>query len=200
MKKLLLIFLLPFLANAQGTIKPEIVNPKGNWYFGAEIGLNTIADGEHDKSLQGGFMAEYYMGKYCSVLGKFKYHKTGLSLGSTSIQKFEGAVLTVPVNLKLEWKTYRNCRGNIRFGLDLNQEIESKYQNPTSLKTDLPKLYLDGNFAIGLSYFISRKTAVYFDAEVKGLGREREKTAGWLRPHSTDNSFLNFGIKHNFKK
>lgn len=200
MKKLLFILLLPFLTNAQETTKSEIINPKGNWYFGVEMGLNTIADDEHSQSLQGGVMSEYYVTKYCSVLGKIKYHKTGLSVGSNSSQKFEGAVLTVPVNLKLEWKIYGNCRGNVRFGLDLNQEIESNYQNPTSLKTDLPKLYLDGNFAIGLSYFISRKTAIYFDAEVKGFGRERGKTAGWLRPNSTDNSFLNFGIKYNLKK
>jgi predicted porin len=200
MKQLFFILLLPFLANAQETNKSEIINPDGKWYFGAEMGLNTIADGEHDQSLQGGLMAEYYIGKNWSVLTKIKYHKTGLSKGSTSFQKFEGKVLYMPINLKRDYTIYRNLRASIRFGVNLNLEVERKFQNAIDFKTDLPRLYLDGNFAIGLSYFVSKKTAAYFDAELKGLGREREKTAGWFGPNATGNSFLNFGIKYNFKK
>jgi hypothetical protein len=189
------------LATAQENTRSEIVNPKGNWFFGAEIGENTIADDDHDQSLQGGVTAEYYMERGFSILGKLKYHKIGLTRNRFySNQKFEGAVVTIPINLKFEWRIFRNLRGNLRFGPNLNQEVERKFQNARDFQKDLPRLYLDANFAVGISYFISRKTIVYFDAEVKGLGREREKTEEWLLPNATYNSFLNFGIKYNFKK
>ncbi len=42
MKKIFLTLLLfPFLISAQS--KNEIINPKGKWYFGAEIGKNKIS-------------------------------------------------------------------------------------------------------------------------------------------------------------
>ena len=55
---------------------------KKDWFFGAELGLNTITSfnlGEPNKSFQGGILAEYYMGNHWSLTGKIKYFETGVS-------------------------------------------------------------------------------------------------------------------------
>ena len=112
-----LIFLLvtfPLLMNGQETPTSENINPVGNWYFGAEIGPNTITSysfNESDKSLQGGILAEFYTGRHWSLTTRIKYFKTGLSYfnqgsgsgflsSSSSFGQFEGAVFTIPLNVK----------------------------------------------------------------------------------------------------
>lgn len=40
MKKILLLLVMPFFMYSQS--KTELINPKGKWYFGAEIGLNQV--------------------------------------------------------------------------------------------------------------------------------------------------------------
>jgi hypothetical protein len=60
---------------------------KKDWFFGAEIGNNTINSfqlGDPNKSFQGGIIAEYYTGESWSLIGRIKYFKTGVSFYSQS--------------------------------------------------------------------------------------------------------------------
>ena len=72
---------IPLLINTQETAETVIVNPKGNWHFGGEMGSNTMTSfnlGESNKSFQGGVVAEYYTGRHWSVSGRIKYFETGV--------------------------------------------------------------------------------------------------------------------------
>lgn len=61
-------------------------NSKGKWYFGAEFGLNTITSlTNHENSIQGGILAEYYFSNRWSLSGRIKYFKTGVSYKKRSI-------------------------------------------------------------------------------------------------------------------
>ena len=80
MNKLLLLILIPFFLNAQEKKNSEIINPSGEWYFGAEIGPNIVKSytlGERNTFLQGGILVEYYIGKHWSLTGRIKYFKIG---------------------------------------------------------------------------------------------------------------------------
>ena len=50
-------------------VKSHIVNPKHNWYFGAEVGRNKIKSNDFQDNVyvNFGISAEYYFHKYWSV-------------------------------------------------------------------------------------------------------------------------------------
>lgn len=204
MHKILIIVVLSLLSNKIISQTTEIINPKGKWFFGAEIGLNTITSihPNHTNSIQGGILAEYYFAKHWAISGRIKYFKTGVSNKYDSAKGlFEGAVIAVPLNVKWEYRFSNNFSGNLKLGVALNQEIKSNYYYPSNQSTNYSTFYGTFNPGIGLNYFISKNTAIYMNYEVYVLGNDRDD-ADWLQivPNSPNNNLFNIGIKYSFKK
>ncbi|WP_353078371.1 outer membrane beta-barrel protein [Flavobacterium sp.] len=204
MKYKILIFILLLLFSSKIISQTnEIINPKGKWFFGAEIGLNAITSVHPSRmtSLQAGFLAEYYFAKNWSINGRIKYFETGVvNKNDSSKGVFEGAVIAVPLNIIWKYRIVKNFSGNLKLGITLNQEIKSNYYYPPNEKTDYSKFYGSFNPGIGFNYFISKNTAVYISYEVYVFGNDRDE-ADWLQivPNSPNNNLFNIGIKHNFK-
>ena len=211
MKKITIIFAILFCNYAHSqvidnlnTATPEIINPKGQWFFGAEIGVNTITSikPDHTNSLQGGILAEYYFAKHWSVDARLKYFTTGVS-NKFDYKKgvFMGAVIALPININWDYRIYKNLSGTLKAGISLNQEVKSDYYYPASESTDFSTFYASFNPGFGLNYFISPSTAIYLNYEVYVLGSDRDN-ADWLQilPNSPNNNLFNVGIKYNFRK
>jgi Outer membrane protein beta-barrel domain len=220
MKKLLIVLLFPILLNAQEEVESQIINPNGNWYFGAEIGNNTITSftqGESNKSFQGGLLAEYYTGRHWSLSGRIKYFETGVSFyeaerRSSSVifnldfkgfsGQFKGAVISIPIDLKWEYRIFKNLRGNFKIGYAYNLETKSNYKFSENLKTDYYKSFSSINTGLGLNYFINKKSAIYIDFENYSFGGAKGNNQGffWTTYYYTENNIINIGFKYNFKK
>lgn len=218
MKKLLLI-LFPFILNAQETKTSEIINPDEKWFFGAEIGTNTITSIENsNKSFQGGVLAEFYTGRHWSLTGRIKYFNTGLayfkkgyssgsgflSFGSdASTSTFSGIVVTIPVNIKWEFRIHKNFSGNLNLGVNYNLETESNYyySNEENYQKYSSKEYFSHNFGYGINYFVSKKMGVFINVE-SYIGGTRGNTESFIfsSPIYNTNTLVNFGVKYNFKK
>jgi hypothetical protein len=93
----------------------EIVNPKGKWFFGVEMGTNKInffSSGKTKTFFQGGFLTEYYFARHWSVSGKIKYFETGVSFNQLNSGlfgipltyggsgTFKGNVIAIPIDIK----------------------------------------------------------------------------------------------------
>ena len=216
MKKILLLITGLFTCTtfAQGN---ELVNPSGKFYFGAEASINVINDydGEEDDiSIQGGALAEYYISKQWSFQARLKYFKTGLSFyrpdthsGSwfdlghdESYGKFRGAVIAIPVNIKWEFRIYKNFLFNIKTGVAYNFETKSEYNYSTNLTTEYPKSFATFYFGSGFNYFLNEKLAIYVDQE-SFVGGEKGTNGGLILPQKyfSHNFLVNFGVKYNFK-
>ena len=221
MRKLILLLFSPFLMNGQEKSTSENVNPSGNWFLGAEIGPNTITSfsyGESNKSLQGGILAEFYTGRHWSLTGRVKYFETGLSYikqssggGSGFLSfgdsgkaiYFKGAVITIPLNIKWEFRIWKNFSGNLNCGLNYNFETESNYfsTNIDDFEKYSAKEYCSYNTGFGFNYFISKKKAVFVNIE-SYIGGTRGQTESFIfsKPIYNTNTLINFGYKYNFKK
>jgi hypothetical protein len=219
MRKIFFIIWMPFLINAQETAKSEIVNPDGKWYFGAEMGLNTMASfklGEPNKSFQGGVVAEYYTGRHWSLSGRIKYFETGVSfykpnthsggwfdLGSDEYSGvFKGAVISIPINIKWEFRIFKNFGGSLKLGYAQNFETKSNYTNySANLKTDYSKSYGSSISGLGFNYFLNQKTAIYIDFE-RYFGGRKAKIPALIFDNDqyVMNNLINIGIKYNLKK
>jgi Outer membrane protein beta-barrel domain len=214
MKTIILIVFIPFLICAQEITKPEIINPKGNWYFGAEIGLNTITSfnlGEHNQSFQGGVLAEYYTGRHWSLTGKIKYFETGVSSGkdptpgffgsSGYARVFNGKVISVPIDVKWQFEIKNNYRGYFKMGLAYNHETKSEYSFTDNLIPNYAKNFGSFNVGFGVDYLISNRMIVFTDVESYELGGYKGHGDGFVFPENyyTTNLLFNFGIKYNFK-
>jgi Outer membrane protein beta-barrel domain len=217
-KTLLLLLFAPILMNGQETETSEVVNPARNWFFGVEIGQNTITSfsfGEQNKSFQGGVLAEYYTGRHWSLTGRVKYFKTGLSFfqpnthsGSwfdlghdPSFGQFEGDILTFPINIKWEFLIHKNFRGSLNLGTNYAIETKSNYYYSENKKSNYAKDYWGTNIGFGCIYFISKKTGVFVDVE-SYLGGYKGNSDGFIfsKSYYTTNTLVNFGFKYNFKK
>lgn len=181
----------------------EVINPKHNWYLGLEFGLNGIQSynfDENKKSFQLGVTSEYYFSKNWSLNARLKYFETGLSFRNNGYNVFDGAVISVPLNIKWEFNIYKNLRINFMTGFALNQEIKSNYIYPNKPNANYSKLYGNFNSGLGFNYFISKKIALTLNYEVYVLGNDRQDDDFLkLLPVSPNNNLLNIGIKHNFK-
>ena len=190
----------------------EIINPKKNWYFGFEIGNNSITSfslGEQNKSLQGGIIAEYYFAKHWNISGRVKYFKTGLSfVSNSSYGQFNGAVISVPINFKWEFRIIKNLSGNLKLGVAYNYEIQSNYDFLQNMDTNNPKSFASLNSGIGLNYFITKEIGVFIDFEQFRLGgyKGNKNVGGYdfnlnpFRDNYTNNNRINIGVKYTFKK
>lgn len=217
--KVLIIVVLSLLSNKIISQTKEIINPKGIWFFGAEIGMNKInsfANGESKSSFQGGILSEYYFARYWSLSGRIKYFETGVSfykpnthsgswfdLGSDEyFGSFNGAVISIPLDVKWNFRIFKNLGGSLKLGYAYNIETKSNYSNYSeNLKTDYSKQYGSVNAGFGFNYFINKNIAIYLDAEFYS-GTTKGYSDGLLgrNSYNTENNLINFGIKYNFKK
>ena len=118
----ILSFLLFLLASLQISAQEDSrINPKKNWYFGAEIGSNTITSikPDHENSFQGGILAEYYFGQHWSLSARLKYFKTGISYHNQPDYQFSGSVISMPINLNWEFGIAGNFNGNLKLVLSI---------------------------------------------------------------------------------
>ena len=161
-------------------------------------------------------MAEYYFARHWSLSSRLKYYETGVSfykqdthsggwfdLGTDeNYGNFEGAVITVPVNIKWEFRVYKNFAASIKLGAAYNVEVKSNY-GPYSegARTDYSRHYASSNAGYGLNYFINKNFAAYIDVE-GFIGQSKGKKDGFLGQvnYRTRNNFLNFGVKYTFDK
>ena len=217
--KLVIMLFLSLISNKIISQEIENVNPKGNWYFGAEIGsnnINSFSAGGNKNSFQAGVLSEYYFSRHWSLSGRIKYFKTGVSfykpntysggwinLGSEeSFGNFDGAVISIPLDIKWEFRIYKNLAGNLKLGYAYNIETKSNYGNYSeNLKTDYPKQYGGFNIGYGLNYFMNKKTALYLDVEFYSGGAKGYSDGFFGKNYYyTQNVLINLGIKYNFKK
>jgi outer membrane autotransporter protein len=150
--------------------------------------------------MQGGLTAEYYFAKQWSALGRVKYFKTGVSFTSDeSYGVFEGAVVSIPLDVKWEFTIFKNLRGNLKLGAAYNYELQSDYNFPSEMKTDYSKSFFSMNLGAGISYFVSPKMAFYVDLEAYRLGGYKGHRSTIMgNNYYTDNIHFNLGIKYNF--
>ena len=191
--------------------KDSVIDTNKKWYFGLEMGFTKIDSYSHNEpttSFQGGLFSEYYFSEKFSFTARLKYFKIGESHGGATIlpilsenyHRFDGEVISLPINIKFEYKIFKNFRGNVKMGVVFNQEILSKYYYPIDKKTNYSTFFIDYNVGFGFSYFLNADTALFIDFETKGLGKDRDDSPTFILPHSTNNSFINIGLKYSFKK
>mgnify|MGYP001792671481 CR=1 FL=1 len=209
--KLMIIAVLLFSSKIHSQ-KDSIVNPNKQWFFGAEFGGNDIISFAYDediKSLQGGLLAEYFFSEKWSITARLKYFKIGYSTGLSTINdvvdrsnyhRFDAKVIALPINLKWEYKIVKKFRGNLKFGIALNQEVERQYQYPIGAKTNYPAFFMDYNIGFGFYNYITNNSVIYIEHEFKGYGPNQVEGGNlFIFTSSANNSFFNVGIKHNFK-
>ena len=200
------IILILFSSIALAQSNKEIIYPKNNLYLGIEIGTNSIttfSNSEPNKSFQFGILAEYYFTKQISVLGRVKYFKTGVSfLNNNNYGKFEGAVISLPINIKWEFRIYKNLKTNLKLGGAYNFETKSNFNFPTNIESNNSKAFTNVNIGLGLNYFISKKTVIYIDIETYKFGGYKGNSQSSILSNNyyTENNLINLGIKYNFKK
>ncbi|MEC4050170.1 hypothetical protein OX284_012065 [Flavobacterium sp. SUN046] len=219
MKKLVLLFLIPIWAIAQGGGVSTIINPDGKWFFGGEMGRNTIESysyGEGKRFIQGGISAEYYTGRHWSLSLKVKYFDTGVSYikgdhndfypiddyeAIYGIKRFKGAVFSFPINIKWEFRIHQNLRGYIKMGVADNEEVQSRYDYPEGIRTDYVKAYWNFNQGFGLTYFISNKMGAYIDVEGYNLGgyKGTDSYFFYTKKYFPVNTLFNIGFKYHFE-
>lgn len=203
--KILTVIILSFFSKETISQTMEFVNPKGNWYFGAEIGINrasSLSLGEDKNSFQGGVLAEYYFAKQWSLSGRVKYFKTGVSFDeSGGYGVFNGTVIAIPINVKWEFRVYKNLKAYLKLGYVYNIETKSEYGNYShNLSVDYLKYYGGVNVGYGFNYFINEKMAVYIDFEgYSGASKGTTERFFGRHSHNVENSLVNFGFKYNFK-
>ncbi len=195
----------------------EIINPNKKWYFGAEVGTSIINLEKNDFSIQGGLLAEYYFSKKWSVSTKLKYFETGVSFSqegssgffgtSSRFGTFKGKSIAIPLNVKWEFKIYRNLKANLKIGGVYNKELESNYYNYSSnldfntYKTE----YFGSVFGLGFNYFMSNNSTVYIDLEIFGGTKKGTESTGISLYGSSgiiynSSTQISFGYKYSFKK
>lgn len=175
---------------------------KKDWFFGTEIGNNTITSSNlsNKNSFQGGFLTEYYFANHWSVIARLKYFKTSTT-NNAQTGYFDGAVISIPLNLKWEYRITNKLKGNLIMGLALNKEVKNDYYYTPNEKTDYATFFGTFNTGFGFSYFLNNRTALFTNYEVYVLGNSKDNQNSLnILPNSTNNNLFNVGIKHNFKK
>ncbi len=199
----------------QNSTKSDNINPVGKWFFGVEVGPNiikTFSLGEENTFVQGGVLVEYYLFKHWSVSGRIKYFETGLSFYQTETRsngffdgavrlekprygKYVGEVITIPINVKWEFRLWKNFCGQFNIGANYNYEIKKSYESSEYLGESNNGKYISLNVGYGCTYFVSKSNAVFFNLESYQGGGDR----GYQISANT-NTLLNFGYKYSFKK
>jgi hypothetical protein len=217
--KIIVILTLSLLSNKIISQTKGIINPKGKWFFGIEIGENKVTSLYNEKSkssFQGGILSEYYFARHWSLSARIKYYETGVSFykpstftsggwfdiglghGSSEIfGNFNGAVISIPLGIKWEFRICKNLGGGFKLGYVYNYETKSEYSNySANAYTDFPRQYYSINGGYGLNYFIKKNMAIYVDFEFYS-GAPKDNISGI---YTTENDLVNIGLKYSFKK
>ncbi|WP_134397050.1 outer membrane beta-barrel protein [Flavobacterium psychrophilum] len=209
MKQKLLLSIILILLSSNITLAQktkEIIKPKGNLYLGVEIGTNTItsfSNNKTNKSFQEGLLIEYYFAKQWSALARVKYFETGVSfVNNDNFGEFNGSVISIPIDIKWEFRIYKNLKSNLKIGGAYNFETKANYIFSTNLETNNSKSFVNFNTGIGLNYFLSKKTTIYIDFETYKFGGYKGNSQSFIlsKNYYTENNLINIGIKYNLKK
>ena len=205
----------------------EIINPKGNLYFGANIGLNNIGQSTstivietnyNKKSFQIGAFAEYYFAKQWSITSKMSYFETGLdyfyyypgtngyffsSPSKTNFANFSGEVLTTSLQMKWEFRLVKNFKGYLKLGVAYYVETKSDYQNYINDQNNenYPSNYGSWVSGYGFTYFLNQKYALFIESEFH-MGTSKYNSGSGLFGNGdryASNQLLSIGVKYNFK-
>ena len=194
--------------------KNEKINPSGKFYFGAEIVSNAITSLENEKknSLSGGLHAEYYFARHWSIVSGIKYYEIGISyyrpeserivtggtlFNSVSyIEKiperfgnFKGSAITIPLQIKWEFRLYRNLGASLNLGATYTFETKSEYGAYSSEKViNYSKIYGGYISGVGFNYFVNKNSAIYLSFD--GIDSSKK----------TSNQFTSIGFKYTFKE
>ena len=197
------------------------IDPKGNLYFGAEIGSNKITSLkiENKNSITAGLLAEYYFARHWSLSSGLKYYDTGVSyfkpaysvgggfggfLSSSSPAEFgffSGSVISVPLEIKWEFRVYKDFGASLKMGTSLTYETKSEYIAYSSDKgVDFSKFYGSINLGFGFNYFINKHSAIYFSSErITGSTKGEVSTLVFSGFKNTSNQLTSIGYKYTFK-
>lgn len=212
----LIILMVIFSSGSFAQEKDSVINPKGRIYFGVEVGNNAIRSfefNEPNNSFQGGLLAEYYFARHWSVSGRIKYYKIGASFSEGSSLdfsnkttydsgRFNGEAILIPLDVKWEFRLYKNLAGFLKLGYALSIETQSEYSDYSPSITDNFSNHNHNFFAgYGLSYFINKKDAVFISVE-NFVGGNKGKQSGLNifddgRKY-LENTFINVGYKRSF--
>ena len=217
-KILYLVLLLTVNLQAQNAI----VNPKGKWFFGAELGSNSITSDTSAPShlFQGGVVAEYYFERHWSVIGKIKYYDIGASFfvpstpaipagfifnGSAGTPEYsgnyKGSAISLPINLKWEFRVRKNLAASIRLGATYNLEIKNDYFNSlNNVKLDVSKNYVSFQSGLGINYFVNNYMALYVDVDYFVSEFNATITGYQASSFQTESTLTSIGLKYCFKK
>jgi len=207
MKKMILLLIAPFCMYSQSN---EMINPKGKWYFGAELGLNKVTSFGFDEgkySVSCGGIAEYYFAKQWSIQAKVKYMKTGVSYLKKTVygwdwdwwknapladsdygiyNRFDAHTIAIPLDIKWEFRLYENLHASLKLGTALNIETQSTYHyNATDSESS--SVFVNLNLGYGVNYYISESYSLGVDMETFTLGGES-------KGRTSDGSNTNHGV------
>jgi hypothetical protein len=114
---------------------------------------------------------------------------------------FYGAVVSIPMDIKWEFRIYKNLGGSLKIGPTYNFETKSTYYNYSpNLITDYPKQYAGINSGYGLNFFLNKKLALYLDFEYfTGSSKGYSDSFIGKNHYYTNNTFTNFGVKYHLK-
>lgn len=191
-----------FLSMAQ--TKKAIINPKHQWFFGSEIGNNTIISykqNEPKNSFQSGIILEYFFDDKFSLSGRIKYFKTGVSFTNGYNPKyghFDGSVICIPINANFNLNSNIDSRfyPSAKLGLAWNYETQSNY----TYTNNYSKSFVSINFGVGINYMVNKKCIVYSDVEGYFFGGFKGSSDTFIlqRNYYTQNIVINIGLKRIF--
>lgn len=219
--KIIIIILVCLMQSKFFSQTNTIINPKGKWYYGIEIGNNDVSSLMESNSksyfpFQAGIGAEYYFSRHWSLSSRIKLYETGVSFykpghsssgGFLNLDSdpyygtFYGAVVSIPIDIKWEFRIYKNLGGSLKIGPTYNFETKSLYYNYSpNLSPDYPKQYAGFNSGFGLNYFINKKVSLFIDVEsFSGASKGYSDAFFGKNEYLTQNNLTNFGIKYNIK-
>ena len=194
------------------------IDPKGNLYFGAEIGSNKITslEIENKNSITAGLLAEYYFARHWSLSSGLKYYEIGVlynkpSSGSsggwfdlsspTQFGSFNGFAIAIPLEIKWEFRVYKNFSASLKLGSAYTIETSTEYGNYSSERgIDFSKKYSSTIIGYGFNYFINKHSAIYFSSDVI-IGSSKGYVSSFLFSEykNTTNQLTSIGYKYTFK-
>jgi len=187
-----LFFLTMFSLKAQNDF-----NPTKKWFVGTEIGYNSVLlnTKNYKKSFEYGAFVEYYYLKNFSVTIRVKSYKKGYN-ESPLYKTTQSDILSIPINLKWEFKLIHQLKVTASLGLAFVTEKNYKYEEDSEYKDKIENTDTTLNSGMGINYFLSKKIGIFIYFEnYLNFWKNKGKTKP-LFLYNKNYSHLNFGIKY----
>lgn len=113
--------------------------------------------------------------------------------------RFDGQAIVIPINIKWEFRIFKNLHGNLKMGNALNIETKTNY-NYNNDKKGTSSTFVNFNLGYGLNYYLSEKYSIGIDLESYLLGKTKGKASSnksWWEVSAT-NSVASLQIKYHF--